>query len=267
MKRGILTGLTLSMMLVAGLAWADVVPPKTQAAPAPQILVPAQPSVTQYDPAKGFPDHNGPFSAMVVVIPQSELSAFTAPAGSARHLDRVARAEAGAKLAIKLLFVGPQADPDGMADVTYDLQVIGPDGKQYGQSSYLGVRALKGKISNVSGLFDNRANVVLMQFEGDDKPGLYVVKAVMHDKVGARDLPLMTGVELLPHAVPAVAAPAPPPAAAPAPTTTTAPAAAPANGLPPVVTMAPIPNADDKASSDTVTTTVKGHRYWHHKKK
>ena len=37
----------------------------------PAALVANTNTTTQYDPAKGFADHNGPFSAMLVVIPLS----------------------------------------------------------------------------------------------------------------------------------------------------------------------------------------------------
>lgn len=193
--------LGLAMVLLPGAALADTTPATTP----PPVLVPTQPTTTQYDPRTGFPDHNGPFSAMIIVIPQEELTEFDGDAGGSRHLDRVSRAEAGARLAIKLVFIGMQADWNGNANITYDLQVFGPDGKIYAASDYRNIDALHDHIGAGQGVFDNRRKIVLIQFDAQDAPGLYTLKAVLHDNVAKRDIPLQTGVELIARA----AAPAP----------------------------------------------------------
>lgn len=239
-------------------ARADVTPPVAPVA-AP-VLVPNSAATTQYDPNKGFPDHNGPLSAMLVVIPKAELSEFNKPNGSSRHLDRVARAQPGAELALKLVFVGIQTDKNAMADLTYDLQVTGPDGKIYADSDYRAIQALKGKVANPAGLFDNRPQTVLMTFEPGDKPGIYQIKATLHDNVGVRDVPLQTSIELLPAVtvLPPANAPTLPVTAAPAPAITA-----------PGATMAPIPDpsTDKPAADDDLVKTVRhGHVYWHHKR-
>ncbi len=206
----------------------------------PAALVANTTTTTQYDPSKGFADHNGAFSAMLVVIPKGELQEFDQPAGSARHLDRVARAEPGAQLAVKIVFVGVKPDWNGNANVTYDLQVIAPDGSIYGRSDYKNLVALQSRIvtSEDPGMYDNRPKVVVMQFEPQDQVGVYKIRAVLHDNVAKLDVPLEAGVELLKvGAVAAVkAAPAP---AAPAPVKA-APAAAP-SPAPVVSTPAPVP--------------------------
>ncbi|MBW8882486.1 MAG: hypothetical protein JF615_14025 [Asticcacaulis sp.] len=170
---------------------------------------------------------------MLVIIPESEVAEFNKPAGSERHLDRVARAEAGAVLAIKLVFVGIQADWENHVDLNYDLIITGPDGKTYGEE-YHGLSGVKGKVASVEGVFDNRNKVVLMQFEPNDQPGVYVVKAVLHDRVGGRDLELQTQVELIEKqpAIPGINMPDNTP---------------PVVGTPPEGTMAPIPDPEPKA--------------------
>ncbi len=175
------------------------------AAPAGGAVVetaPDAPKTTTYDPAAGFPDRNGPLSGMLVVIPKSEMAAFGQP--GTRHLDRVARAEPGADLALKVVFTGPQLDEAGAADVTYDLQVFRPDGKLYGASDYRGLEAVHGKVP-AGGVFDNRSRVVLLSFDPEDPAGTYTVKATLHDTVGKRDLPLMTSIDLIAKASPAPA--------------------------------------------------------------
>ncbi len=175
------------------------------------VLLPNSTATTKYDPSRGFPDHNGDLSGMLVVIPQAELSEFDRPADAGRHLDRVARAEPGAKLAIKLVFTGVKPDWNNNVNVTYDLQVVGPDGKIYGKSNYHGMVAAEGRVPVNSGpaLYDNRPQVVVIQFEPRDPVGLYRVKAVMHDKVSGLDLPLDAGVELLAKGAPVATAVAP----------------------------------------------------------
>ncbi len=155
---------------------------------------PDAPKTTTYDPAAGFPEHNGALSGMLVVIPKSEMTAFGQP--GTRHLDRVARAEPGAELALKLVFTGPQADDKGMANVTYDLQVYRPDGNLYGASDYRALEAIHGK-AQAGGVFDNRTKVVLLSFDAEDPAGVYAIKATLHDTVAKLDLPMMTSVELI----------------------------------------------------------------------
>lgn len=181
------------------------------------VLLPNSTSTTKYDPSRGFPDHNGDFSGMLVVIPQGELSEFDHPADAGRHLDRVARAEPGAKLAVKLVYTGVKPDWNNNVNVTYDLQVVGPDGKIYGKSDYRGLVASQGRVAVNAGpgLYDNR-QVVAIQFEPKDPIGLYRIKAVVHDKVSGLDLPLDAGVELLAKGAPVLAPVTAAPAAAPA---------------------------------------------------
>lgn len=193
----------------------QVIAPQTATAAKPPALVANTPTTTQYNPANGFPDHNGALSAMMVVIPRGELQEFEGPAGAGRHLDRVSRAEPGAELAIKIVFVGVTPDWNNNANVTFDLQVLGPDGKIYGHSDYKGMVALKGRVQgkDQTGMYDNR-QVIVMQFEPQDMVGMYKVHAVLHDNVGKLDVPLDAGIELLQRG--AVAAVKTPPASAPA---------------------------------------------------
>lgn len=186
-------GCALGLVMSAP-AWAQT-PPEPVAAAAPQST-----TTTEYDVTKGFADRNGPFSAMLVVIPKAQMAEFDLP-GGARHLDRVARAEAGAELAIKVLFTGMAGDWKGLGNVTYDVQILQPDGKIYGNSDYRNIDALHGKVGSGEGVFDNRHKVVMLQFEKTDMPGTYTIKTNVRDRVGQRDVPLTTTIELLPPRV------------------------------------------------------------------
>jgi hypothetical protein len=175
-------------------------------------LLPEKPAAVEYDPKTGFPDHNGAFSAMMIVIPQAQLSEFEKADGGNRQISRVSRAETGAQLAIKLVFTGLSADAAGKGEVTYDLKVLSPDGQVYGASDYSHLAALRGPIGDGKRVFDNRTKVVLMSFDPQDKPGIYTIKAVVRDEVARLEVPLVATVEF---AAPTVAAVAPEKATAP----------------------------------------------------
>lgn len=219
MGYGLWAGVSL-VLLASGVGLSAAAETTTTGQPSdvkPPILLPNTATTTDYTPQAGFPDHNGAFSAMLVVIPQRELGEFDKPSGSTRQLDRVAKAEAGAVLAIKLVFIGMKPDYYNQANVTYDLQVIAPDGKIYGDSDYKALDALHGQLGDETGVFDNRNKVVLMQFEPQDAPGVYTVKAVLHDNNARLDVPVEATVELLKKpdieaAQPAATPPANPPA-------------------------------------------------------
>lgn len=181
---------------------------------------PAAPSTANYAADQGFPDRNGPFSAMMVIIPEQQLAEFAKPAGSNRSLSRVARAEPGAKLAVKILFTGPAADLNKIGKVTADIMVFAPNGQIYANSDFKELPVWTGQVGDGRGMFDNRDRVPVITFEPGDAPGVYTIRAVVHDRFAMRDIPLQQTVELLappPVTAPAQAAPAETPKAAPAP--------------------------------------------------
>jgi hypothetical protein len=198
----VVTGI-VSMWMAAGLASAQI----------PTIAVPNATSTASYDAGAGFPDRNGPFSAILIVIPETELAEFNKPSTANRSLSRVARAEPGAKLAIKVLFTGPAADLNSVGKVTMDLKILAPDGTIYANSDYKDLPVWLGNVGQGRGVFDNRDRVPVVTFEPADKPGVYMIQATLRDRFSQRDIALQQTVELLP--MPAVGtAPAAPPAQA-----------------------------------------------------
>ena len=194
---------TAAQVVALGIVFGAVTAP----AGAGVTLMPEKPGAVEYDPKTGFPDHNGGFSAMVIVIPQSQLTEFDKVDGGARQISRVARAEPGAQLAIKLVFTGLSADSSGTGEVTYDLKVLTPDGQIYAASDYSHLAAVRGPVGDGKRVFDNRTKVVLMSFDPQDKPGIYTIKAVARDEVAHLEVPLTTTIELLPSATAKVEAP------------------------------------------------------------
>ncbi len=108
------------------------------------------------------------------------------------------RAHVGDDSIVWLMFTGMKPDSDGRFDVTYDLDVLAPDGTIYGTASYKNLRALSGKMFNPSVVWDNDATTIGILFDKHDKTGIYQFKAVLHDNIAKVDYPLATQVELLP---------------------------------------------------------------------
>lgn len=202
MKRSLFVAGVASMWMAAGQVSAQT----------PTIAVPNSTSTTSYDAGAGFPDRNGPFSAMLVVIPETELAEFNKPSTANRSLSRVARAEPGAKLAIKVLFTGPAGDLNSVGKVTMDLKILAPDGTIYANSDYKELPVWLGNIGQGRGVFDNRDRVPIVTFEPKDKPGVYTIQATLRDRFSQRDIALQQTVELL--AMPAAVTPVAPPAQA-----------------------------------------------------
>lgn len=202
MKRSLFVTGVAGIWMVAGLASAQT----------PTIAVPNSTATTSYDSGAGFPDRNGPFSAILIVIPETELAEFNKPSTANRSLSRVARAEPGAKLAVKVLFTGPAGDLNSVGKVTMDLKILAPDGSIYANSDYKDLPVWLGSIGQGRGVFDNRDRVPVVTFEPKDMPGVYTIKATLRDRFSQRDIALQQTVELLP--MPAAAAPAAPPQAA-----------------------------------------------------
>jgi hypothetical protein len=201
MKRGLFVTGVAGVWMAAGMASAQ----------APTVVVPNSTATTSYEADAGFPDRNGPFSAMLVVIPETELVQFSKPATANRSLSRVARAEPGAKLAIKVLFTGPAGDLNAVGKVTMDLKILAPDDTIYANSDYKDLPVWLGTVGQGRGVFDNRDRVPVVTFEPKDKPGVYTIKATLRDRFSQRDIALQQMVELLPMPVavaPAVPAPA-----------------------------------------------------------
>lgn len=201
MKRSLFVTGVVSTWMAAGLVLAQT-----------PTVIPNSTATTSYDSGAGFPDRNGPFSAILIVIPETELAEFAKPATANRSLSRVARAEPGAKLAIKVLFTGPAGDLNSVGKVTMDLKILAPDGNIYANSDYKDLPVWLGSIGQGRGVFDNRDRVPVVTFESKDAPGVYTIKATLRDRFSQRDIALQQTVELLP--VPVAGAPAGPTQAA-----------------------------------------------------
>ena len=164
--------------------------PMAHAQTPPTVIVPNEEKPQIVDLQSGFPNRNGTFSAMLVVIPASELTEFEKPAKEGLKLSQVTSAETGAELAVKLVFEGFGLNADQEADVTYDLLIKAPNGKTYGHSDYRTLAGMKKKISAPEAVFDSGPEVVHLVFEDKDALGVYTLYATITDNVTKRSVPL-----------------------------------------------------------------------------
>lgn len=143
----------------------------------------------------GFPNRDGPLSAIVLIIPEAELAEFDKPFDQAPNLSLMHSARVGEVVALKILFAWPQRDADGAIDVTYDVKIIGPDGKPYGEE-YKGLEAIRHKVGPTNGVFDNVRAILKLSFEPSDARGVYRFVVVLHDNNGDRHIPMTADLEL-----------------------------------------------------------------------
>lgn len=142
----------------------------------------------------GFPNRDGPLSALVLIIPEAELVEFDKPFDQAPHLSLLHSARVGETVALKILFAHPERDADGAIDMTYDVRIIGPDGKPYGDE-YKGLEAIRQRVAADNAVFDNVRAILKLSFEPGDARGVYRFVVVLHDNVGDRHIPMTADLE------------------------------------------------------------------------
>lgn len=175
--------------LAAGPGMAQQALPKPPGIPAGATFVPATTS--------GFDNRNGSLSATIVLISADELPEFDKPIGNPPVIHALTTAKAGDKVAVKILFDGPQMDSGGNIDVTYDVKVLTPSGAVYPGTDNLGLEAVQAHVGNTNALYDNRNVVLHLRFEKGDQLGVYSVEVVLHDNIAKVDIPLSATIELV----------------------------------------------------------------------
>jgi len=100
--------------------------PGRRAVAAPTPASPPAAAAQAPNELNGFPNRDGPLTAMLLIIPEAELAEFDKPFDQAPRLSLLHSARVGETVALKILFTSPQRDADGMIDLTYDVKIIGP---------------------------------------------------------------------------------------------------------------------------------------------
>lgn len=182
--------MTIRKILPALLALSLVAGPAAAAASAPGAPTPAPAPVVQ----NSFPNRDGPLSAMLAIIPDAQLAEFDKPYEQAPHITPLHSAKVGEVVALKVIFAGPKLDAEGAVDVTYDVKVIGPDGKLYGDA-HEGLEAFRYKAGSPDAVFDNVRAILKLRFEPKDARGVYRFVVVLHDNNGGRHIPMTADLE------------------------------------------------------------------------
>lgn len=148
--------------------------------------------------SRAFPNADGPFNAMLLMVPEADLAEFKKPSEQGLHLTRIDKVKIGERFAAKIVFMGFALDKS-RADVTYDIRGVRPDGVLMGGKDPMdlkGLNAFQGQAQNAENVFDSNATIVI-EFDAGDPPGVYRFEAVIHDNVGNRHIPLKAEVTLV----------------------------------------------------------------------
>jgi hypothetical protein len=142
-----------------------------------------------------FQDRSGDFGALLVLVSEDNLKEFDKPSDQGVMLNELDKAKPGDHIAVKIGFAGMAIADDLKADVTYDLKIVGPNGKIYDGVERANLEALKQKTPLRFAIFDNRG-VMIVRFEPNDARGTYNIFAVVHDNIGHRSIALSKQIEL-----------------------------------------------------------------------
>jgi len=144
---------------------------------------------------KPFPNRDGEFQAMLVVIDEKALAEFEKPSNQGMNFTAASKIKLGDTIAIKIVFAGMQLADDLMANVTFDMKIVEPDGTVDPKGDVKNLQALQARMPMRFRVFDNRSFVKL-HFDPASKLGKYKIVAEVRDNIGARKVALEQVVEL-----------------------------------------------------------------------
>jgi hypothetical protein len=145
--------------------------------------------------AQSFPARDGEFSALLFVTDDPDFRRRWAelPAEEVPGVEPVTRTLRGREVEVELVFTGAGLDADLAGEVLWDLAILRPDGTAYGE--FKDLQGFRGR--RPSRYMVSLAEVaVRISFDPPDPPGIYVLKAVVRDRVGGRKVELSTRLEL-----------------------------------------------------------------------
>jgi hypothetical protein len=145
--------------------------------------------------AQSFPTRDGEFSALLFVTDDPDFRRRWAelPVEEVPGIEPVSRVRRGRQVEVELVFTGIGLDPDLRAEVLWDLAILRPDGKAYGE--FKDMRALQGRRPSRY-MVSLAESAVRISFDPPDPAGVYVLKAVARDRVGGRRVELDARLEL-----------------------------------------------------------------------
>lgn len=139
-----------------------------------------------------WPEHDGEFAAMLMVLDPESLKEFEKPSSEGLHLKEAADIRRGDSIIIKIAFSGMELTPDLMAHVTYDMKMTEANGKVVESKDLEGLRMRVPMRFNV---FNNQ-QYSQIQFLADDALGDYHFEITVYDRVGGKKVTLKKTITL-----------------------------------------------------------------------
>lgn len=139
---------------------------------------------------------DGSFEAMLIPIFEDQLTEFDKPSDDGPKLSMISQASCEDIIAIKIVFKGMDITNDNIADVTYDIKVITPDGMIYDGSDHKDLSAYQGRVINPENIYNNQ-DLLKLEFELEDEVGAYIIETVVKDNIGAKQVTLKKQIKFM----------------------------------------------------------------------
>lgn len=146
--------------------------------------------------AARLPVHDGDFSALLAIVDAEEIKeALRAPSHKGLEIKSVHKARRGDVVTAHLVTSGMDLDKDFGADVTYNVRLLYPDGRVYGEFKNI-VATKGGPVAQRFSAWSARGHMDI-EFEPDDPLGTYTAEVEVRDNVSGKVLHLTQTIELV----------------------------------------------------------------------
>lgn len=144
-----------------------------------------------------FGEKNGEFWAKLAVMDESSLVEFDKPADQIPKIVQMSTAQIGDRVALRLLFAKMQLTEASQANVTFDIEVLSPDGLPYDGGVHQDIPAIDNQVQEQIrfNIFSSAATLIL-HFKDGDQFGLYKIKVIVRDNIGNREIVLKEEITL-----------------------------------------------------------------------
>lgn len=136
-----------------------------------------------------FAKQDGDFSAALMITDVEGLASYRKQQSKGGYVPSIASVQRGKTVVVKIMFTGMALTNDLRADVKFDLKVLTPDGTVYGEAHQEGLPALEGKVPSRFRIYSTSSSLTL-EFEPQDKAGVYKIQAEIRDNVGQKRVAL-----------------------------------------------------------------------------
>lgn len=142
-----------------------------------------------------FAKQDGDFSAALLVTDPDGLEQYRKQTSKAGYVPTLSSVQRGRTVVIKIVFTGMTLTDGLLADVKFDLRVLTPEGVVYGNAHQEGLPALEGKVPSRYRIYTTASSLTL-EFEPQDKAGVYKIQAEIRDNVGQKRVMLEKELKL-----------------------------------------------------------------------